>query len=98
MYAKPFIIAIIAACGITTNPDSPEKSSAVDATAASDGPDDPAPPPNIQKDQHFCCDRLGGNGSGDGCITIDKTHVAGCKMVLYCADSYENNNGHVTCL
>jgi hypothetical protein len=62
------------------------------------GQPDKKPPNEVQEDQHFCCERLGGDGkSGEGCISIDITHVGGCNRVLYCGGSYENDNGKVTC-
>lgn len=48
--------------------------------------------------QHFCCESLSGNGSGDGCAAISKEFLNTCKKVLYCAESWEDNDGHVTCL
>jgi hypothetical protein len=77
------ILALLSACGSPHDP-----------------PDEVKPPPPFTEEngQHFCCSNLGGNGTGSGCITIDTSHQGACTMVLYCDGSYENNNGHVTCL
>jgi hypothetical protein len=80
------IIAFVLSCGAPPDPHEP--------------PDDVKPPPDLVEEngQYFCCSSLGGNGSGNGCITIDASHQSACTMVLYCGGTFENNNGHVTCI
>ncbi|HVI00890.1 MAG TPA: hypothetical protein VM869_19370 [Enhygromyxa sp.] len=58
------------------------------------------PPPSIVEDQHFCCDTTDdgkGQGGGEGCVTIPKSHVDSCSAVLYCKGNWRKQDGTVTC-
>jgi hypothetical protein len=81
------IAAIVAICAAFLSPEP-------------DPPDKVKPPPDLIEEpgQYFCCSSLGGNGSGNGCITIDASHQNSCLKVLYCGGTFENDGGHVTCL
>jgi hypothetical protein len=88
MYAKPIILALLAACGFSTNPEPP------------DGPDDRAPPNGAQEAKHFCCtsvdqDKL----TGEGCIGIpdDNAIINACSYVLFCSGDWTKADGHVVC-
>jgi hypothetical protein len=85
MTAKPLILAVITACGVLSG-------------AAPPAEPDRKPPDEIQEGQHFCCETLRGNGSGNGCVTIDKSHAGQCDKLLYCGGTYEKDGGKVTCI
>jgi hypothetical protein len=84
---KAIILAILAACGAPS-------------VTSTEPPSDLAPPdePPAEDGQHFCCENLGGNGSGDGCVTIDKSHIAACAKILHCGGTYEKDGGNVKCI
>ncbi|KIG12570.1 hypothetical protein DB30_01233 [Enhygromyxa salina] len=84
MFIKPTILAILAACGINSNPP--------------DAPDEIEPPDDQQIDQHFCCQSVSAKPwSGEGCVTIAVEHINTCAKVLYCPGKWINDEGDVTC-
>jgi hypothetical protein len=90
MLAKPLLLALLAACGVPSSADVSESPTAQ--------PDGLPPAPPEEDGQHFCCESLGGNGSGNGCVMIGKEHVALCDKILYCGGTYEKDGGKVKCI
>jgi hypothetical protein len=89
MFTKPLILAILAACGVPSNPATTEPP-----------PDQPdvRPPDETQKDQHFCCQSVDHTTmSGDGCQTIGATQIDLCTNVLYCEGNWAKEGGKVWC-
>ncbi|WP_146660800.1 hypothetical protein [Enhygromyxa salina] len=95
---KVILATLLAACGVNSNPTTPDSGNAL---SQPEHPDDRQPPPEPprQEDAYFCCDSLNsqGKGSGEGCEQILHTVVAGCSKVLHCTDGYTNDEGKVTC-
>jgi hypothetical protein len=93
--AKPFILALIAACGVTAG-------AASNPATTEPPPEQPdvKPPENVQKDQHFCCQSVDLKSmSGDGCTAISDSLelINACGYLLYCEGNYGKENGHVQC-
>jgi hypothetical protein len=87
--SKPLFVAVLAACGISSN------------TETTEPPNEPpieVPTPPEEAGQHFCCESLNGNGSGNDCVMIGKEHAALCDKILYCGSSYEKDGGKVKCI
>jgi hypothetical protein len=90
MLTKPLLLAILAACSVH-----PE----IEPNGSPPNQPDKFPPDTPEEDgQHFCCEKLGGDGSGEGCVTIDKSHIAVCDKLLYCGGTYEKDGGKVKCI
>jgi hypothetical protein len=91
MLSKPLLIALLAACGVPSNTATTEP--------PREQPDDKQPPDEPpQEDQHFCCEKLSGSGSGTGCVFISEKQAALCDKLLYCGSTYEKDGDKVTCL
>jgi hypothetical protein len=56
-----------------------------------------SPDPTEERGSYFCCKNVGPDASGDDCTLILQERVALCGNVLYCAGSYTNAEGDVTC-
>jgi hypothetical protein len=89
MLSKPLLVAVLAACGL---------SSYTETTEPPSEPPIEVPTPPEEAGQHFCCESLNGNGSGNGCVMIGKEHAALCDKILYCGSSYEKDGGKVKCI
>ncbi|KIG18901.1 hypothetical protein DB30_07237 [Enhygromyxa salina] len=77
-------MAILAACGITTNPP--------------DAPDEIEPPDDEQVEQHFCCSSVDlKNMTGENCVAINKEQINTCLSVLYCGNTWGKDNGTIAC-
>jgi hypothetical protein len=96
MFAKPLIIAIVAACGVTAG------AASTPATA-----EPPADPPDYQpleekpKDSHWCCKSVDPKtASGEDCTSITGTPevINACAEYLNCSGSAAKHDGKVTCL
>ncbi|PRQ05912.1 hypothetical protein ENSA5_00240 [Enhygromyxa salina] len=86
MLKSTIALIVVAACAAPTPGISPPPS-----------PDD-RPSEVTEEDQHFCCGSVDPSTmSGEDCIPIGPSHVGGCGKVLYCSDSYTNDEGTVTC-
>lgn len=86
---KPLLLALLAACGVTSN------------SATTEPPPEPPefkPPDDIEKDYIFCCQDVDPkNKTGDGCVTIGEKQIDQCSTVLACADGFTKKDGTVTC-
>ena len=90
MLTKSILLALFAMCGVHSDVEAPEP--------PTEQPDGLPPAPPEEDGQHFCCESLGGNGSGDGCVMIGKEHVVLCDKILYCGSTYEKDGGRVKCI
>jgi hypothetical protein len=102
MYAKPIILALLAACGFSTGPEPLEKTPTnVASTAPEPGPNDfDGPHVKPLEDQHFCCSSVDlAKFTGEGCITIPKDNatINACANVLYCPSKWAKADGDVAC-
>jgi hypothetical protein len=93
MLSKSLLLALLAACGVHSNP-----------ATEPDPPNDVEPPDADEpvEDQYFCCqsvkfDGKEKTGHGDGCSMTDEKHVILCNTVLYCPGGYTMNQGAVDC-
>src|SRR5688572_5665524 len=92
---KPFILALIAACGVTAGAAS---SPATAEPPPSEQPD--APHEMKPKDQHFCCQSVDHKSlSGDNCNAISDALevINACGEVLYCEGNWTKSQGTVRC-
>ena len=55
-------------------------------------------PEESREDQHFCCTDVSTNGTGEGCVAINKENINSCDRVLSCGDKWVKKDGKVTCL
>jgi hypothetical protein len=95
MHAKPFILAILAACGLSTGPESSGRSDAPESPGDFDGP-------HVKplEGKHFCCSSVDPDKlTGEGCIGIpdDNAIINACSYVLYCPDAWTKADGKVAC-
>jgi hypothetical protein len=88
MLTKPLLAIVLAACGVSSGPQSRTEQP------------DVQPPDDINKDNvFFCCQDVNtAKASGDGCVTIGEKEVDRCSTVLACADGFTKKDGVVTCL
>ena len=90
MLTKSLLIGVLAACGVP---------STTVTTEPLGQPDGQPPEPPEEGGQHFCCSSIDlKTKSGDGCVTIDKSHIPACNKVLHCGDDWAMIDGKVTCL
>jgi hypothetical protein len=83
MLIKPVLVALLAACGVHSNPDSPTEI---------------GPPDDITEGTYFCCHDVDPvKATGDGCVTISEKQVDHCSTVLYCGGTFTKEDGTVRC-
>jgi hypothetical protein len=89
MLTKPVLLALLAACGV---------SSSATTESPSEQPIAPPTKPPEPEGQHFCCAEVDEKTfSGDGCVLISEQQVALCNNLLYCDKKYVKQDGKVTC-
>lgn len=88
MLTKSLLAIVLAACGVSSIP----------ATAEQPDKLPPDMPPQEDGGQHFCCQTLDGDGSGDGCSLMSKDHILLCENILYCDGSWEKSGSKVKCI
>jgi hypothetical protein len=94
--AKPFILAIIAACAVTAGPASNPATAEPPPSEQPDAPHDMKP-----KDSHWCCQSVDPKTkSGEGCTAFSGSIeiINTCAKYLYCEGSATKDDGKVTCL
>ena len=81
---KTLILTLVTACsGVTTNM----------SPGDVDRDIDPGPP----ADQHFCCNKVNDDWTGEGCTAVSKEHINACQNVLYCPGAWRKVDNKVTC-
>lgn len=85
MLTKTLLIALLAGCGINTEPPNTD-----------DTPQDYQP--TLPENSHFCCSSVDiQTNSGDGCSLISESLVNTCAKVLSCEGGWIKDDGRVTC-
>ena len=88
MLIRPFLLALVAACGVSNT--------------ATDPREQPIKPPDVDEpteEQHFCCQSVDPEKrTGDDCVLAAKEQLAACNAaILYCPGFYTLDNGVVSC-
>jgi hypothetical protein len=91
MGIKPLLLALTAACGVTTG--------AATNGSPTEQPDKLPPGEPEVKGQQFCCQSVDPKtASGEGCGAISKENINACDKVLSCGEKWTKDGGKVTCL
>jgi hypothetical protein len=95
--AKPILLALIAACGVTAG----AASFPASTESLYEQPDEIEPPdgPPIKDEGYlFCCqDADAKTQSGEGCVTIGEKEIDRCNTVLACKNFVKKDN-KVVCI
>jgi hypothetical protein len=92
--AKPLILALVAACGVTAGASTP---------ATAEPPDDVQPTEPIVKpiESHWCCKSVDPKTmSGEDCTAFSGSIeiINTCAEYLHCPDGASKHDGKVTCI
>jgi hypothetical protein len=79
---KAIVLALLAACGTTTNPTEKEP---------------PAETP-VEDQHFCCANIDNKTKSGDGCVLLPEAQLVACNKILFCDGDWSLQDGKATCL